>query len=93
MATGCCHHYSGPDGFGQDQGASEGDEGPVASRVFSHRMATRLKRLSLPIACSTRARVLYSSLGKNLGLFLAFSIRNNRNDAAARQAARLAVES
>ena len=36
--------------------------------VFSHRMATRLKRFSLPMACSTRARVLYSNFGKNFGL-------------------------
>jgi hypothetical protein len=36
--------------------------------VFSHLMATRLKRFSLPIACSTRARALYRTFGKNFGL-------------------------
>lgn len=37
--------------------------------VFSHLMATRLKRFSLPIACSTRARALYKTFGKKFGLF------------------------
>jgi len=39
--------------------------------VFSQRRATRLKRFSLPKVCSMRARFLYRSLGKNVGLFLA----------------------
>jgi len=62
--------------------------------VFSHRSATRLKRFSLPIACSIRARVLYSSFGKNLGLLLLFE-RYGITGAIprARHAARLAFES
>lgn len=62
--------------------------------VFSHRSATRLKRFNLPTACSIRARVLYSNLGKNLGLFLVFE-RYGMIGAIprSRQAVRFAFES
>ena len=62
--------------------------------VFSHRNATRLKRFSLPTACSIRARVRYRIFGKNLGFFLTFE-RYGITGAIprARQAARFAFES
>ena len=62
--------------------------------VFSQRSATRLNRFSLPTSCSMRARVLYSSFGKNFGLFFAFD-RYGMTGAMprARQAARFAFES
>ena len=67
---------------------------PKLSAVFSQRMATRLKRLSLPIACSIRARVLYSTFGKKPGLFLAFERCGMTGMMRRlRQAARLAAES
>jgi hypothetical protein len=51
--------------------------------VFSQRMATRLKRLSLPIACSMRARSLYRRFGeKTPSLLGVFAVRDNWCDAA-----------
>ena len=46
------------DGFDQDKAESKRDERAVILAVFSHRSAIRLKRLSLPTACSMRARAL-----------------------------------
>ena len=57
-------------------------------------MATRLNRFSLPIACSTRARVLYSSFGKNFGLLLLLERYGIIGTIPrSRQATRLAFES
>ena len=62
--------------------------------VFSQRIATRLKRFSLPIACSTRARVLYNRFGKNFGLLLLLERCGITGTIPrSRQAARLALES
>jgi hypothetical protein len=59
--------------------------------VFSQRMATRLKRLSLPIVCSMRARSLYRRLGKKRPRCLEFSRRGMTGVIPrARAAARLA---
>ena len=64
------------------------------SAVFSQRMAMRLKRFSLPMVCSIRARVLLSSLGKKLGFFLAFARCGMTGMMRRlRQAARFAAES
>jgi hypothetical protein len=46
------------DGFDQDEAESKRDERAVFCAVFSHRSAIRWKRLSLPTACSMRARAL-----------------------------------
>ena len=75
--------------------AGEGDEEPKFWAVFSHRRATRLKRLSLPNACSMRARALIEDFGKEAGLCSALiAIGNDRADAAcSRAAARLALAS
>src|SRR4051812_14272694 len=46
------------DGFDQDEAESKRDERAVILRVFSHRSAMRLNRLSFPTPCSIRARPL-----------------------------------
>jgi len=46
------------DGFDQDECAGECDERGEVLAVFSQRRAIRLKRLTLPTACSIRARPL-----------------------------------
>ena len=42
--------------------------------VFSQRRAIRLKRLSLPTACSIRARALQIVLAKRVGLFFSLAL-------------------
>lgn len=62
--------------------------------VFSHLIATRLKRFSLPIACSIRARALYKTFGKNFGLSFTLDLYGITGTIPrARQAARFAFES
>ena len=40
--------------------------------IFSQRRAMRLKRLSFPTACSTRALPVHSAFANRFGLFLVF---------------------
>ena len=42
--------------------------------VFSHRNATRLKRLSRPNPCSMRERALFRILAKKAGLFFSLAL-------------------
>lgn|SRR6185312_10431410 len=65
----------GVDGFDQDKVCDESEDGSESSVWFStQRRATRLKRLSLPTACSMRARPSYSALAKKAGLFFSFIV-------------------
>ena len=66
------------------------DPGQQADRA----VAMRLKRLSLPTACSMRARALYSIFGKNAGLSMAFDLNGMTGQMPRRRApSRLAFAS
>ena len=71
------------DGFDEDEAECEGaDKERRFWAVFSQRSATRLKRLSLPISCSMRARAIQCPSEKNLGRFGSDDRRNHWTDAA-----------
>ena len=71
------------DGFHQDQAACEADNCREAHCAFLARKATRLKRLSLPTACSTRAPGLVEFGWKKAPTLLSGApAGNHRGDAA-----------